>query len=48
VVACPVVILPQGRQWLQGPGPPDAAASAIRSTLEAGGADPETAPPERW
>lgn len=24
----PVVILPQGRQWLQGPGPPEAVASA--------------------
>ena len=43
----PLVILPQGWQRLQGPGPPQAVASAMRSTLEAGGADPETAPPER-
>jgi hypothetical protein len=43
-----VVILPQGRQWLQGPGPPEAVASAMRSTLEAGGAGPQTAPLGRW
>jgi hypothetical protein len=47
-VTCPVVIPPQGRQRLQGPGPPQAVAPAMRSTLEAGGADPQTAPPERW
>jgi hypothetical protein len=44
----PVVILPQGRQRLQGPGPPQAVALAMRSTLEAGGADSDTAPPEWW